>query len=88
MTYYLKAKDSSGHDVVLKIRVHHGDIEHIEEMQTLRKPVCPRCGSDDMGQLDHLDSEDNFDYESQGGRWYCIRCGWEEELPAPKLEET
>ena len=32
MTYYLKAKDCSGQDVILKIRIHHGDIEHVEEM--------------------------------------------------------
>lgn len=32
MTYYLKVKDCSGQDVVLKIRIHHGDMEYVEEI--------------------------------------------------------
>lgn len=56
MTYYLKAKSFSGQDVILKIRVHHGDIEYVEEMteEELQKEIqenssetfCCKCGKD------------------------------------------
>lgn len=55
----------------------------------MRKPKkCPKCGSDDIGQLDHLDSGDDEDYEQQGGRWYCVACGWGEDLNSIRINSS
>lgn len=64
------------------------EVREVIQYCRMRKPAaCRRCGSDDIGMLDSLESENEMDYEEQGGRWYCIRCGWQEDLPAPKKEE-
>lgn len=48
----------------------------------MRKPnFCPKCGSQDIGQLDPLESKTDEEYEKLGGRWYCVSCGWGEDFP-------
>jgi len=50
---------------------------------------CPRCGSDDIGELDNIfipmlndkgrpitEEALQREYERSGGRWYCVICGW------------
>ena len=56
--------------------------DKIKSAWKLRKPnKCPKCGSSDVGQLDHIDAKDDIDYEIQGGRWYCVSCAWGEGGP-------
>lgn len=41
---------------------------------------CPECGSDDIGQLDEGLPLATDEYEAAGGRYYCLRCGWSEQM--------
>jgi len=58
----------------------------------MRKPnFCPKCGSRDIGRLDRVGSswageiETDKEYEKLGGRWYCLGCGWGEDIPREYL---
>lgn len=50
----------------------------------MRPERCPRCDSDDIGELGDAEGEifhwagcqySDEEYEEAGGHWYCVSCG-------------
>lgn len=50
----------------------------------MKPETCPRCGSDDIGQLDPIECQTDEKYEEMGGRWYCVTCAWIKQPPKPE----
>jgi len=66
--------------------LEEGDMVRIDEKGAHRSnpklqprvTVCPKCGSEDIGQLDEGLPAETWEYEQEGGRYYCLSCGWTE----------
>jgi len=56
-------------------------------LENARVQRCPECGSDNIGQFDDMISIDTEEYEAEGGRYYCLSCGWVEELEKLPAED-
>jgi C4-type Zn-finger protein len=49
---------------------------------------CPKCGSDEIGELDSLLElpYTDEDYENAGGRYYCVACGWYQKTSSTQID--
>lgn len=56
-------------------------------LENARIQKCPECGSDNIGQFDGIVAIDAEEYETEGGRYYCLSCGWLEELEKVAAED-
>ncbi len=52
--------------------------KRIKAILRRRVKKCAKCESYDIGQLTEGLSVDTTNYEKEGGRYYCVSCGWTE----------
>ena len=52
--------------------------KRIKAILRRRVKKCPECRSYDIGQLTEGLSSNTEKYEEEGGRYYCVKCGWSE----------